>query len=350
MEPNGKTVVVTGISGYVGKWVALRLLQKGYSVRGTLRAPGKREQVEASLSAHLDEIVTSRLSFAEADLLDADGWTAAFAGAAAVMHTATHVVASEPRNPEDVIRPVVEGTANVLSAAKTQGIDRVVITSSIATVGYGQDHLGGERTYTEDNWTNLDNMRWTWAYCIGKTRAECNAWDFARAKDMALTTIHPGMILGPPLDADAGVSLQLILGLLNGQTPAYPNLGFALSDVRDVADLHMAALEDEAAVGQRYLCTASYLQFSDLAAKLGAAYPDAPVPTRAVPDWLLRILVYWHRDIRQIINDIGNQKHYDGSKGRALLGREYRSTEETIRDSAEKLMELKLIPDFRTSN
>ena len=348
MEPNGKTVVVTGISGYVGKWVALRLLERGYAVCGTLRDPGKRQQVDASLRARVGDDIADRLSFAEADLLKKSDWFDAFAGADAVMHTAAHVVANEPRDPQSVIRPAVEGTDNILAAAQANGIARVVITSSIATIGYGQNHVSGKRTYTEQNWTDLDKMKWTWAYCIGKTRAERNAWAFAKDTGMALTTIHPGMILGPPLDADAGVSLQLITGLLTGKPPAYPNLGFALSDVRDVADMHVAALESEAAPGQRYLCTASYLPFPELAERLRAAYPQAPVPKRAVPDWLLRLLVHWHRDARQIINDIGNQKHFDGSKGRALLGRDYRTVDETIRDSAESLMALKLVPDFRT--
>ncbi len=347
MEPNGKTVVVTGISGYVGKWVALRLLENGYAVRGTLRNPGKQQQVEASLRARLGDEIASRLSFAEADLLNKTDWLNAFGGASAIMHTATHVVANEPRDPQSVIRPAVEGTDNILAAAQANGIARVVITSSIATIGYGHDHVSGKRTYTEQDWTDLDTMRWTWAYCTGKTQAERNAWTFAENNRMALTTIHPGMILGPPLDADAGVSLQLITGLLTGKPPAYPNLGFALSDVRDVADMHVAALESETASGQRYLCTSSYLPFSELAERLRTSYPQAPVPKRAVPDWLLRILVHWHRDARQIINDIGNQKYFDGSKGRALLGRDYRTVDETIRDSAESLMALKLVPDFR---
>ena len=260
------------------------------------------------------------------------------------MHTATHVTAEEPRDPTDVIRTAMEGTSHVLSAALEAGVRRVIITSSIATIGYGQNHTSGVRRYTEENWTDLDNMRWKWAYCIGKTQAERQAWDYANANDIGLTTIHPGMILGPPLDTDAGVSIGLISGLLSGNPPAYPDLGFSLSDVRDVADMHVAALENDAAIGQRYLCTTSYLHFSRIADMLRAAYPDAPVPSRAVPDWLMRILVHWLRDIRQVINDIGNEKHFDGSKGRALLGRDYRPAEDTIRDSAESLYALGLVP------
>jgi len=341
-----KTVVVTGITGYVGKWIALRALEHGYAVRGTLRDPDKRRLVEATLRARFGDEAMERLSFVEADLLAPDDWPEALAGADAVLHSATRVVGAEPRDPDIVIRPALEGTRNVLVAARAAGIERVVITSSIATVGYGQNHKRGTRTYTEDNWTDLDKMRWKWAYCIGKTRAERFAWTFADENGLKLTTVHPGMILGPPLDVDAGVSIGLISGLLTGTPKAFPDLGFALSDVRDVADMHIAAFEDPDSIGQRYLCTSRYMPFREIAEMLRAAYPNAPVPEKTVPNWLLHILAYVVRDMRQVVNDIGNEKHFDGSKGRALLGRDYVPFEQTILDSARALIDLGLVPDF----
>lgn len=339
-----RTIVVTGISGYVGKWVAHALLAKGYAVRGTLRDLSKKEQVTKTLRKSLGDAAAARLSFFEADLLNKDDWPAAFTGADAVMHVATNVVGMEPKDPQSVIRPAIEGTDNVLAGAEANNITRVLITSSIATVGYGQNHTKGKRVYTEDNWTDLDNMRWTWAYCIGKTRAEQHAWREAEERGLAITTIHPGMILGPPLDTDAGVSIGLIKGLLTGTPKAFPDLGFSLIDVRDVADMHVAALENEAAAGQRYLCTARYMHFNEIADVLRKAYPDAPVPDKSVPSWLMRLLVRWQPTIRQVINDIGNEKHFDGSKGRALMGRDYRTPEETILDSARGLIDLGLVP------
>src|SRR5690606_25879712 len=107
------------------------------------------------------------------------------------------IVAVEPRDPEVVIRPAVEGTERVLSFANAAGIKRVIMTSSIATVGYGLGHETGTRRYTEADFTNIEGMRRSWAYCIGKTRAERAAWGFAKAHGMELTTIHPGAILGP---------------------------------------------------------------------------------------------------------------------------------------------------------
>ena len=344
MGSDPKTIVVTGISGYVGKWVAHALLARGYRVRGTLRDLGKQQQVMDTLQARLGDEAVSRLSFVKADLLARDDWPDALAGADAVMHVATHVVGAEPKDANSVIAPAVAGTDNVLAAAHANGISRVIITSSIATVGYGQGHVTGKRVYTEANHTDLDNMRFTWAYCIGKTRAEQHAWAFAEEHGMAVTTIHPGMILGPPLDSDAGVSIGLVEGLLTGNPPAFPDLGFSLTDVRDCADMHVAALESPEAAGQRYLCTSRYLHFTEIADVLRKAYPQAPVPSKSVPSWLMRLLVYWQPTIRQIIDDIGNEKHFDGTKGRDLLGRDYRAPEQTILDSAKGLIDLGLVP------
>lgn len=343
MDFNGKTVTVTGVTGYVGKWVAHQLLAKGYAVRGTLRNPRDHQSVADTLSARLGFDVSSRLTLFEADLLTPADWHEPMKGADAVMHVATRVVGQEPKDPDVVIRPAIEGTRNVLSAAHAAGIERAILTSTIATVGYGQGHTTGKRVYTEENWTDLDNMRWSWAYCIGKTLAEREAWAYAAQQGMKLTTVHPGMILGPPLDADSGISIGVITGMMTGKTRAFPNLGFALSDVRDVADMHVAALEKDEAIGQRYLCTSRHMPMADIAEMLRASYPNAPVPEKLVPDWMLRLLVYTTRTVRQVINDVGNEKHFDGSKGRALLGRDYRSDRETILDSAEGLIDLGLL-------
>jgi nucleoside-diphosphate-sugar epimerase len=336
-------VVVTGASGFVGKWVVIELLEAGYRVRGTVRSEAKAEQVRATIAGRLGPEAVARLEACRCDLLDDAGWSEAMAGANAVMHVATQILAEEPKDPDVVVRPAVEGTARVLRFAHAAGIGRVIITSSVATVGYGHGHTTGKRIYSEKDFTDLDNMKWTWAYCIGKTRAERAAWDFARAHDIGLTTIHPGMILGPAVDSDASISLMAVSGLLDGTTPALPNNGFTVSDVRDVAEMHVRALESPAAAGRRYLATGTYLPFPRIAAILREAYPGARVTLRTIPDWLIRLLVRFNSPIRQIINDIGNEKHYDGSQGEALLGHKFRSPEEATLSAAESLIKLGVV-------
>lgn len=336
-------LLVTGITGFVGKWLALRLLEKGYHVRGTLRSLSRRQEVEGTLAQHLPVEALSRLQLVEADLLDDKGWAEAMTGVDAVFHVAAAIRGDEPKDPDVVIRPALEGTKRVLGFALAAEVARVILTSSIATVGYGHGQVSGRRVYDESHFTNLDGMRFTWAYCTGKTLAERAAWDYARANGLRLTTIHPGAIIGPALDEHASISLGLVSGLLAGATPAMPSNGFSVIDVRDVADLHVAALENPASEGERYLATSDYIPFPGVADILRAAYPDWPITTKTVPDWLIKLIARFGGPARQIINDIGNEKIFDGSKGEALLGRKFISGQDAILATAESVIRLGMV-------
>jgi nucleoside-diphosphate-sugar epimerase len=336
-------ILVTGASGFVGKWTAVEALRAGYPVRGTVRSLDKEPAIRAAVAAQLGQGANDRLSLVVADLLDDRGWAAALAGAGAVLHTASVIRGDEPRDQSLVIRPAVEGTERVLRMAHAAGVGRVVYTSSIATVGYGHGQTTGKRVYDETHFTNLEGMRWPWAYCIGKTRAEQAAWAFAKAHGMALTTIHPGAIIGPALDEDASISIGLVTSLLDGTVPAMPSNGFSIIDVRDVAALHIAALEHPESAGERYLATAAYTPFPAVADILREAYPDRKVTRNFVPDWIIRLLARFGGPTRQIINDIGNEKHFDGSKGERLLGRSYIPVKQAILDTAESAIRLNLL-------
>ena len=340
-------VLVTGATGFVGKWTVIELLKAGYAVRGTIRSRHKADQVRASVAAQVGKAAARRLDLVETDLLDDRGWAEAMVGVTAVMHVATAVRGDEPKDSSIVIRPAMEGSARVLRFAEAAGVKRFIMTSSIATVGYGHGQTTGKRVYDETHFTQFETMRWSWAYCIGKTRAERMAWAFAKDKGMQLTTIHPGMILGPAVDDDASVSLGAVTGLLDGTTPAMPNMGFSVIDVRDVAALHVAALEKPEAIGQRYLATNRYLWFREIADILRAAYPQYKVTMRMVPDWIMRILAYFGGPVRQVIDDIGNEKHFNGRKGEALLGRPYISAEEATLSAAESVIRLGMVKGKR---
>lgn len=336
-------VLVTGATGFVGKWTVIQLLQKGYRVRGTVRSLGRADEVRAGVATLTGPEALERLELVEADLLDDKGWSEAMQGVTAVMHVATAIRADEPKDQSLVIRPALEGTERVLRFANEAAIKRFILTSSIATVGYGLGHTAGRRVYTEKDFTNLEGMRWTWAYCIGKTKAEQHAWAFAKEHGIGLTTIHPGAIIGPAVDQDASISLGMVSGLLDGSVPAMPSNGFSIIDVRDVASLHLAALESPEAVGQRYLATSDYTPFPKVADILREAYPDRLITMRRVPDWLIKLIAAFGGPARQIINDIGNEKIFDGSKGEALLGRKFIGARESILATAESVLRLGLV-------
>jgi dihydroflavonol-4-reductase len=336
-------ILVTGASGFVGKWTVVELLKRGYAVRGTVRSiASKGEQVREAAAAQAGADSLERLELVELDLLDDAGWSEAMQGVAAVMHVATAIRGDEPKDSSLVIRPAIEGTERAMRFANAAGVKRVILTSSIATVGYGHGQTSGRRVYDETYFTDLDNMRWTWAYCIGKTKAERSAWDYAKANGMQLSTVHPGAIIGPALDDDASISIVMVTGLLDGTTPALPSNGYSIIDVRDVAEMHVAALEKSEAVGQRYLATAEYMPFPVVADIVRAAYPDRRVTARIVPDWIMRLMAFFGGPVRQIINDIGNEKVFDGSKGERLLGRKYIPARQSILDTAEAALKLGL--------
>ncbi len=336
-------VLVTGATGFVGKWTVIELLKAGYPVRGTLRSMAKAAQVQAAVAEQVGADAVSRLQLVETDLLNDAGWAEAMQGVSAVMHIAAAIRGDEPKDASLVVRPAVEGTARVLKFACDAGIRRFILTSSIATVGYGHGHTTGRRVYTEEHFTNLDNMRWTWAYCVGKTKAERAAWEFARANGIGLTTIHPGAIIGPAVDEDASISIGMVTGLFDNATPALPSNGFSIVDVRDVAAMHVAALQHPESAGHRYLATAEYVPFPKVAEILREAYPDRNITSRHVPDWIIKLLARFGGPTRQIINDIGNEKHFDGSKGEALLGRKYIPARQSILDTAESAIRLGLV-------
>jgi nucleoside-diphosphate-sugar epimerase len=336
-------ILVTGATGFVGKWTILELLRKGYRVRGTVRSLSRAAEVTDTLSRELGQEPLSNLELVEADLLDDKGWTEAMAGVSTVQHIATVIRADEPKDQDLVIRPALEGTQRVFRFADAAGIKRIIMTSSIATVGYGHGQTSGRRVYDETYFTNLGNMKWTWAYCVGKTRAEQFAWAFAKEHGIELTTIHPGAIIGPALDEHASISLGMVTGLLAGKVPAMPSNGFSIIDVRDVAALHVEALENRETVGQRYLATAEYTPFPKVADIVREAYPDWDVTTKQVPDWIIKVIASFGGPARQIINDIGNEKVFDGAKSEKLLGRKFIGAKEAVLATAESVIRLGLV-------
>lgn len=336
-------VVVTGASGFVGKWLVLLLLRGGYRVRGTVRSHAKAEDVRTVALREVGEDDAARLETVETDLLKDDGWADVFAGASAVMHTASVLPAADPQNPDDVIKPAVDGTSRVLRFSRDAGVRRVICTSSIAAIGYGHGQTDGVRTYDETSFTNLDGLTPPWAYGIAKTRAEQTAWAWAKGNGTALTTIHPSTILGPALDRDTSVSLMTISSMLRGLTPALPRWGSSFVDVRDVAAMHVAALEKPRTIGKRYLAAGRYLTLMQIADILRAAYPRKRLPKHEVPDWLIRIVARLSPLVRPIVYDLGHEKHYDGSRGEQLLGRPYIKAEDAVLSAAESLIRLRIV-------
>lgn len=239
-------VLLTGISGFLGGHVALRLLKAGYRVRGSLRNLDKADHVRDVMAQHGADV--SKLEFCALDLLKDEGWDAAMQGVRCLQHVASPFVLQQPKDKMELIRPAVEGTERALNAALKNDVERIVLTSSSASIMYGH---GADRSepFTAADWTNLESHEVT-AYTESKTRAEQRAWEIMDAADRHndLTTINPVAIFGPLLDSDPGTSAVLIQRMMNGSTPVAARFAFPIIDVRDVAELHIKAMETTQAV------------------------------------------------------------------------------------------------------
>ena len=336
-----QTVLLTGVTGYIGKHVALALLRAGYTVRGTLRELSRGAEVMQALRPHLDDAgdLDARLTFTALDLTRDEGWDAAMTGVDVLMHTASPFPMSSPKDPDALIGPAVEGTRRALRAAQRAGVARVVLTSSVAAIS-GAPLPAGETAYDETNWTDPDGPGVS-TYSRSKTLAEQAAWDFVRqeAPEMKLTVVNPGFVLGAPLDAHYGTSVDVVKRLLKGRDPMLPRLTFPVADVRDVAEVHAAAIDDPDTHGERIMVASQVLSFQDMARIVKRAYPDRRIPTREAPDALIRVLALFDRAIADIVPNLGRRDRYESRRAERVLGRALHLGQSAVAGTAKFLVE-----------
>jgi dihydroflavonol-4-reductase len=339
-------VLVTGGSGFIGSHVILQLLAARHEVRTTVRSMSREKDVRAMLREGGIE-AGDRLSFAAADLLKDDGWTEAAGGCEFVVHVASPLPPSVPKNEDELILPAREGTLRVLRAARHAGVKRVVQTSSFAAIGYG--FKDREAIFTEADWTDTSGSD-VQAYAKSKTLAERAAWDFISKEGggLELSVINPVGVFGPVLGPDYSTSILMVQRLMDGAVPGCPRLYFGVVDVRDVADLHLRAMTNPAAKGERFLAVSGdFMTMVEIARVLKTRMGTAAkrVPTRQIPDWLVRLAVLRDPAIKLILPELGKVKNATNEKARRVLGWEPRSREDAIVATAESLVRLGLLKD-----
>jgi nucleoside-diphosphate-sugar epimerase len=345
---SGELVLVTGGSGFVGAHCILQLLAAGYRVRATVRNLQRESDVRAMLKVGAAEPGTD-LTFVATDLLSDAGWPAAVAGCDFVLHVASPLPLQVPKHEDELIVPAREGTLRVLRAARDAKVKRVVLTSSFAAIGYGQKNPN--QTFTEQTWTDPNGPDVS-AYVKSKTLAERAAWDFISEQggDLELAAVNPVGVFGPVLGPDYSASIQIVSRLMDGKIPACPRLNFGVIDVRDVADLHLRAMTNPAAKGQRFLAVSGdFMTMLQIAQVLKSRMGDAArrVPTREFPDWVLRIVAKFDSSLGQVMPELGKRKNGTGEKASRVLGWAPRSREEALLATAESLIRLGLLRDSK---
>ncbi|MGI6204660.1 MAG: NAD-dependent epimerase/dehydratase family protein [Anaerovoracaceae bacterium] len=326
-----RNVLVTGGTGFLAGWTIRKLLEQGCDVKTTVRSENKESQVTIMLQH--EGVDTSRLSFAIADLTKSDGWDDAMEGIDYVLHVASPLGGNNHEDPS-LIPIAKNGVENVIGAAIRAGVKKVVMTSSEAA-NY-PDKKDPNPAVNEDFWTDMNN-KWITNYQRSKVIAEKTAWEMIENQSVTkLATILPGAILGPYMDGKRSSTDQIFEMLLKG-TPS-PNVVYPVGDVRDLAELHILAMNSDNADGQRFIAESDEMTMPEMARLLKKTYPDKNISTMVIPDFVISIMAKFHVPMKVLNTMIGLEYHRDNSKARRLLGWNPRPARETVLDTANYLI------------
>ena len=332
-QTGSKTVLVTGGTGFVGRWAIARLIRRGYLVRATVRDLARESELRGAVATQKE--TGKYLTAVAADLTADAGWDEAVAGCAYVLHIASPL-GSAGESDKALIAAARDGTLRVLRAASAAGVARVVMTSSTAACTPAGPL---DRAIDERDWTDPDQPGLA-AYRRSKVLAERAAWDFMAGRKTELTTILPGAIFGPMLKRQRLGSVAIIERLLHGQPPALPRLAFNITDVRELADLHIRAMTEPAAAGQRFIALGEALWYGEIAAALKARLGAGAkrVPTRAMPDVAARALAVFSPQMKAMLPLLGRTQAFSTEKARRVLGYNPRPAADTVVDCARSLV------------
>jgi len=309
----------------------VELLKRGRTVRATLRDPARESAFRGLVERQVDP--AGRLEVAFADLTADESWAEAVSGCDAVMHIASPMGAADPQG---LLDAAVNGTRRVLGAACEEGVRRVVMTSSTAACTPAAPL---DRAIDESDWTDPDQPDLS-TYRKSKALSERAAWDLVQGRDTGLTTILPGAIFGPVMNREQLGSVGIIDRLLKGQPPALPRLAFNITDVRDLVDLHIRALDTDAAAGRRFIAMGPALWYRDVAEVLRRRLGDdaANVPGADLPDEAFRALAETSAEMKGLLPLLGRTQAFSSDAARQVLGFAPRPAEDTVADCGASLV------------
>jgi nucleoside-diphosphate-sugar epimerase len=258
-----------------------------------------------------------------------------------LLHVASPFPRELPKHEDEVILPAREGTLRVLRVAAESGVERVVLTSSLAAIvsGHARDR---SRRFDEGDWAITEGIP---PYEKSKAIAERAAWDFVndlqRDPKLELAVINPGAVLGPLLEQDYGTSAEIVRKLMRRELPGCPRLGWPLVDVRDVASAHLAAMTTPGADGQRFCCCVGFTWMNEIAVILNQHFADRgyQIPTRPLPNLLVRLFSLFDKTTRTVVGNLGRRVDVSNQQIEQVLGWKPRSIQEMVIATGESLIE-----------
>jgi dihydroflavonol-4-reductase len=265
MTDINNTVAVTGATGFVAAHLVKQLLEKGYTVHGTVRSLKDKRKYEYLYQLPNAE---TNLKLFEADLLKDGSFDESIQGTSVVYHTASPFFLGESKDPQkELVDPAVQGTLTVLqSAAKISSVRRVVITSSVVALYDPSEIAEANRVgkqFDESSWNNASSLTQN-PYYYSKAEAEKAAWKFyeenKNSVSFDIVTINPSLIIGPILqdfenNSQVNTSSDIVVSVIKSLRENRPLdvYGLGMVDVRDVATVHILAGEAPEASNQRYV-------------------------------------------------------------------------------------------------
>ncbi len=330
----GDRCFVSGVSGYLGSWIARELLIAGFRVRGSIRTLGDDHRVSV-----LKRLLPG-IDLVAADLRHPKGWSEAVNSCEWVFHVASPQAVKSER---ERTAGALDGTRYLLQAvAADPTVRKVVVTSSEAAIAYG--HPRHKRSFSEDDWTDIKGLGPRADYHRSKTLAERLAWDWAadarmNPRRIPVSAVNPALILGPSLVPWSRFSLQLLGDMAKGKMPLLLDMKVRVVDVRDCARMHIALMRNDDHNGRRHLCMALSTTLADIAKSVARTYrpSDADAPIRLIPSWLARALAPMSGDLSSVRSHIGNDIDYT-TRYPDVYRYEYTDLDEVIQASIDSML------------
>ncbi len=336
---SNQTILVTGGAGYIGSWVVKYLLDKGHTIRVSVRDKSKTEKYN-----HLFEIEKKspgKLELWEANLTTENSFDEVVKGCNAIIHLASPFIL-DTKNPQDnLINPALKGTENVLNAATKSGtVKRVVLTSSVAAIHGDNADMKKQNlsVFNESHWNTSSSINHQ-PYSYSKVLAEKKAWEiYEQQNQWELVVINPGFVMGPPLTKTSNSgSISFLNNVLSGKYKmGAPNLQFGFVDVRDVAKAHVLVLENTNSKS-RHIIVEKVMGVIEFAQIIENLFPNQyQLPKMMAPKPLVWLLAPIFGITRQFVSkNVGYTIAFDNSKSKTDLGINYTTIEQSIKDMVE---------------